>query len=233
MYTIDISRILDLAVPLSSSTAVCHAHPPITIDRIADGATAGPDNPWTAEQLHLGTHCGTHMDAPRHFFPEGPSLDEYPPERWCGSAAPLDLGPLAPETPITVDRLQKAAASLARPVAAGDILLVRTGWTERRKETDLWQYHSPYVTGEAAEWMVGLKIKGVGIDHYSIGKGVPGFDEAPHGTLLGAGIWIGEDIVMPDALFDGHIWFFAMNPLSVHNASGAPCRPWAAPLATG
>ena len=31
---------------------------------------------WNARTLHLYSHCGTHMDAPRHFLPQGTTLDQ-------------------------------------------------------------------------------------------------------------------------------------------------------------
>ena len=230
MLRIDHTRIIDLAVPLREGLEVCRAHPPVRITRIADGSAPDADGPWTAERLEMGTHCGTHMDAPLHFIPGARALDQFPPTAWCGPAAPLDLAPLGEDMEITDGMFEAAARRLERPIERGDIALIRTGWFQRRSDADLWQFHSAWLNGDAARWLVDQGVKGVAIDHYSIGKGAPGFDEAPHGALLGAGVWIGEDVDMPDALFDGRRWFFAMNPLSIAGASGAPARPWAAPI---
>ena len=39
--------------------------------------------------LQMGSHTGTHMDAPRHILPDGCGLDQLPPSQFCGRAEPL------------------------------------------------------------------------------------------------------------------------------------------------
>ena len=38
--------------------------------------------PWRVTALHLGSHSGTHIDAPSHFLPDGKTIDQYPLERF-------------------------------------------------------------------------------------------------------------------------------------------------------
>ena len=56
--------------------------------------------------LQMGSHTGTHMDAPRHILREGSSLDQLPPSQFCGRAAVLDVSGLEEGSVITADFLK-------------------------------------------------------------------------------------------------------------------------------
>jgi kynurenine formamidase len=58
-------------------------------------------DPYNVIELRFTTHLLTHLDAPRHFFPEGDAVDEIPPERFVGEALVLEVkGPaVLPELP--------------------------------------------------------------------------------------------------------------------------------------
>ena len=45
---------------------------------------------FQVSEIRLGTHTGTHIDAPRHFFPEGSTLDAYPLHRLVGPGLVVD-----------------------------------------------------------------------------------------------------------------------------------------------
>ena len=44
--------------------------------------------------LHLGTHTGTHIDAPYHFYKRGKKIDEIPLEWLMGRPVVIDISPL-------------------------------------------------------------------------------------------------------------------------------------------
>jgi len=108
----------------------------------------------------------------------------------------------------------------------GDILLLATGWPRfRGKDRDRWMHHSPYLTQEGAEWICARGLKGVGIDHFTIGTTLEQFDRPPHETLLRRRVWIAEDLVIPEELFERRKWLYVGVPLRIEGASGAPVRP--------
>jgi kynurenine formamidase len=41
---------------------------------------------WELRSLSMGSHTGTHMDAPSHMHPGAPTLDELPLERFFGAS---------------------------------------------------------------------------------------------------------------------------------------------------
>ena len=49
-----------------------------------------PQDPLNVTEIQIICHVGTHVDAPRHFFPDGPGIDQIPLDRfaargWCGA----------------------------------------------------------------------------------------------------------------------------------------------------
>ena len=43
-----------------------------------------PRDPYNATELSMVVHTGTHVDAPRHFFSDGPAFDKIPIDRLAG-----------------------------------------------------------------------------------------------------------------------------------------------------
>src|SRR5689334_17146809 len=77
--------IFDLTQPIHNRMPVYPGDPEPCFQPAA-GLTA----PWKVSELHLGTHTGTHIDAPAHFFPNGKTIDQYSPARFVlpGMATP-------------------------------------------------------------------------------------------------------------------------------------------------
>ena len=120
--------------------------------------------------LHFSAHCATHIDSPRHRICDGPTMDELPIERCFGDAAVVDLVDKGELEPITAGDLEQRG----KHVREGDIVLLRTAWTERNAGGDcenmeglpltLDYWKGPYPTRSMAEWMVHKKVKAVGFD---------------------------------------------------------------------
>lgn len=121
--------------------------------------------------IHLSVHCATHVDSTLHRFEHGPTIDEVPIETFFGEAAVVDLTDKAELEPITAEDFGKRG----KHVKEGDIVLLKTGWTERNAGGNTermeglpanWDYwrKGPYPTRSMAEWMVKKKVKAVGYD---------------------------------------------------------------------
>ena len=70
-----------------------------------DTAHTLADSGWNARTLHLYSHATTHMDAPRHFFEQGQSIEHLDLAKCVGPAWVIDVGALRPRELITVDHL--------------------------------------------------------------------------------------------------------------------------------
>lgn len=75
-------RWLDLSMPLVDGMPVYPGDPEVSIE-VAHTHEA---NAWELRRLMLGSHTGTHVDAPSHMHPGAASLTELPVERFCGRA---------------------------------------------------------------------------------------------------------------------------------------------------
>jgi arylformamidase len=159
--------------------------------------------------IQLGTHAGTHLDAPYHWFADGATVDRVPLERLVGPARVIDLCGRGPE--LSCAELIVACGE-TRP---GERLLLHTGWAG-----DITAEGWGHLSGEAAEWLAGQAPALVGIDTPSV-DGPPSGDA--HAALLGAGIPILELLTNLGEVGGADFALVAL-PLSVVGLDGAPVR---------
>jgi kynurenine formamidase len=193
-------------------------HPRVTTEITARHESDG----WQMEQLSLASHTGSHIDAPLHKIAGGKSISDFPIESFVGRAVIADLRDSAPDFAINGNLL--ASRILGSPEEA--IVLLATGWGKRRAANDEWHFHSPYLAPDGAEWIVQNKARAVGIDHYSIGCSRDPDNSRTHEILLGAGLWVLEDLHFPDEIFAARqpLQLWAL-PINFAGFSGAFCRP--------
>jgi len=174
------------------------------------------------EQLSLASHTGSHIDAPLHKIAGGKSISDFPLEAFVGKATIVDLRDAAPDQAIGAELLRARAQGEVKDA----ILLLATGWGERRAAGKEWHYHSPYLSPDGAQWVVDQKARAVGIDHYSIGGSRNPENTRTHETLLGAGLWVVEDLHFPEEAFSlsQPLEFWAL-PVNFAGFSGSFCRP--------
>lgn len=169
-------------------------------------------------QLTLPTHCGTHLDAPSHFIQDGGTLDAVAVQSLIGPALCVEVNVPA-NNAITPHDLRAAGE-----LAPGTALLIRTGW-DALYGGDGYMHH-PYLSAEAAEWIVAAKARLVGID--VVTPEMPGHLRPPgypcpvHMTLLGAGVLILENLDLRPVA--GSACNLFVGVLRVSGADGAPAR---------
>lgn len=171
-------------------------------------------------KIVTSTHTGTHVDVPFHFFEDGKTIDDYTVESFMGPGYLLDLSHIGRLGQITAEVLEGAA-----DVRPGDILLLRTDWSEHWGEDDYFTDH-PYLTPSAAEWLIARQIKGIGVEAGTIEdvRSLVAGQPAPvHRLVLGAGIFIIEGLTNLKQVREGRIEVFAL-PLKLAGADGAPAR---------
>jgi len=215
-----IRRVFDLAQPLFDK---CPAFPGDPRVRLQAAKTIDADG-FALETLFLASHSGTHVDAPSHLLHlDRGAITDFRPDHFVGPCVVADLRHKGDDDEIAAADLEPCRELLA----PGDILLLATGWSRfRGEDTARWMHHSPYLTKEGAEWICARGVKGVGIDHFTIGTTLEQFDRPPHETLLRRRIWIAEDLAIPDELAAGRRkWLYVGVPLKLQGASGAPVRP--------
>lgn len=201
--------------------------------------------------LSLGTHTGTHIDAPFHFFPSGQKLHEIPLSRFVGRAAVLDVRRLARDrgmiswADMTNDGTSALMATAlsrigSRTDGKADIALLWTGW-DVHWGTPTYFAH-PYFSRDVATALYDLGAKIIGVDVLSPDE-TPADENAKtehgwgmHEVLLGHGVLICENLKGLGELTGagGEETWVSLVPLRIHDADGAPVRAygWKQPTST-
>jgi len=206
------SRVIDLTVSLDNGLQGVSIEPARRLE--TDG--------WNAITLHLYSHCGTHMDAPKHFGVTEQTIDEIPLDQCMGPAWVVDLTGIAPRTLIQVSDLGNAQDN----IRAGDGLLLRTGWS-RHLGTPSYRNSLPRVSLELARWCGDQGVRMLGVEPPSVAD-VNNLAELTtvHEALLGAGVLIVEGLTNLDRIRSPKVTFMAF-PLKVNKGDGAPARAFA------
>jgi arylformamidase len=204
-----VPRLVDVSVLLAPGIATYPGNPTFEItpvNRIAAGDAANNS------RLVMGTHTGTHVDAPKHFFDDRPGVEAMPLDLLIGRARVIDM-PV--RGGITAKHLE--GAGLREDIR----VLLRT------PNSALWNTKEPFhqeythITGDGAKFLVDQGVKVVGVDYLSVEKfHMPG--HPAHHALLGAGVVIIEGLNLSDA--EPGIYEMYCLPLRIDGADGAPAR---------
>lgn len=173
-------------------------------------------------QFHIGrinmvANTGTYLDSPFHRFAHGADL------------ADLDLARLA-ELPGVVVRMvgMEGRAIPQTAFAAADLrgkaVLVHTGWDAHWRTDQYFEGH-PFLTEDAARYLVEAGVALVGIDSLNIDDTTDG-RRPVHTALLGANIPIVEHLRGLDQLPAGGFLFSAVPP-AVRGMGTFPVRAYA------
>jgi arylformamidase len=164
------------------------------------------DDKVNVTRFTLGSHTGTHVDAPWHFLQEGNSIDMEPLDKFIGEAAIIDA---SGKNSITAEEFS------GYDIRSNDIVLIYTDTGDRRT-------NFAYLDVSAAEWIVENGVKCVGIDTASVEK--YGRKDAPvHKMLLASNIGIIENLANLEQ-FAGSRMFFVCLPLPLKGIDGSPAR---------
>lgn len=208
---------IDLTQPLyeGMSCPAPHGVPSFSIEELPS-TIAGVTISIT--KMNMGAHAGTHVDAARHFFATGPTIDEYPLDRFSGPGVVLDMR----RSGAVLGAAELEAATPA--IRDGDIVFVCFGAAEHYGTAE-YEMH-PYLTEDAAELLVSKKVRMLGVD--TITPDMPGmqrsegFDFPVHRRLLANDILIVENLGTGLAKLAGKRAMLAAIPLRIVGADGAP-----------
>lgn len=184
-----------------------------------DTHTTLKEHGWNSRTLHLYSHATTHMDAPRHFFERGLTIDYQDLNKCVGPAFVVDLGEVAPRALIEIADL----GPLAEKIGPGDRLLFKSGWSKRVNEP-AYRDELPRISLDLAEFLAAKLIALIGVEQPSVAA-IDDLAEitAVHRTLLGAGVVIVEGLTNLDQLTQEQVTFIAL-PLKVEDGDGTPVR---------
>lgn len=196
-------KIIDLTVLLNEQTPVY----PGDLATVIKPAGVFEKDGFNDHYVSIGTHVGTHIDAPLHMLADGKSLDQISVERFVGRGVYVKIE----DKKFDLDKIQNAG------IEEGDIVLFHTGLIDIYDKDE---YYSDYpeIPEGVAEYLIDKKVKMVGMD-------MSGPDHPPfkiHKILLGGGVLIIENLTNLAELAGKDFTVYAL-PIKLQ-VDGAPAR---------
>ena len=203
------SEFIDITLPLDARLPIW---PGSSAFKLAHVARLEADG-YNETRFSMGSHTGTHIDAPRHFVEDGATVEQLPLMTLVGPAWVVDLGTVPA---VTASVLSK----LVLPDKL-DRLLLKT------VNSQCWaQGENPFredfvaLTRDGAEWLANRGVRLVGIDYLSVQRFQDTSDT--HIILLNAGTVLLEGLNLA-AVNPGGYELICL-PLPIVGGEGAPAR---------
>jgi arylformamidase len=199
---------IDISLTIRSGMVHWPGDPSVNIKRTKNMDKGDKDN---VSFIKMGSHTGTHMDAPLHFIKNEKGLDKMPLDAVIGRVRVLGIR----------DKFHIGVKELkTHSIKSGERIIFKT------KNSSYWKkgiFHKDfvYMPSESAAYLASLGVKTVGVDYLSVG-GYHKDGAQTHKILLKAGTWIIEGLnlygVKPDE------YDLICLPLKILNSDGAPAR---------
>jgi kynurenine formamidase len=246
------AKVYDLAHTYRIGMPHHPAHPPYLFGLVkAHGEYMRGEVSSASESIALGGHVGTHIDALCHFSKGGKvfgGLEVGPSQSYAGGIGHLSIDTVGPilrrgvlldiaglqgvdvlpiDLAIRPELLEAAAARRKIEIRAGDVVLIRTGWTKYWPDSRKYiaEVASPGIEESSARW---LSAKGI----FAAGSDTIIFEFAPSNLpvhahfLVEKGIHIMEALDLERLAADGISEFaFIAIPLKLAGGTGSPIRP--------
>jgi arylformamidase len=203
MKVYDISLTLRARMPIYPGEATPLLEPTSQMER---------GDSYNVSRLTISTHTGTHIDAPRHFLPDGASVDQIPVDVLVGPALVVEM---AVDQEITAAELEAAA------IPPGTERVLFKTRNSRLLEDEDFRRDFVYLTLDAAHWLVERGIRLAAIDYLSVER----MDAQPnvvHQTLLRVGVVVVEGADLRQVAPGPYL--LACLPLKIEGADGSPVR---------
>jgi arylformamidase len=202
--------IYDVSVPITNSMPVWPGDPPVEL-QCQSHESRDHGHIVTVTGIRMGSHAGTHFDAPFHMINGGKKLHEFSLDVFVGKATVFEIPG-------------------ARSIGRGELERFNWNGVERvlfkTDNSSHWQdgkfYEEfVYLQPDGAEFLVERHMRIVGIDYLSIDK----FKSESHPTHI---VLLTKDILIMEGLNlknvpQGEYMLYAL-PLNLQDAEGAPGR---------
>jgi arylformamidase len=202
--------IYDVTVPISNTMPVWPGDPPV---QLAPKSHVSRDKSHTVRltSIEMGSHTGTHMDAPFHMIEGGKRLSDFTIDVFAG-----------PATVVEIPSVRSVGRAELEELTWRNVerVLLKTE-NSRHWRDDKFFEEFVYLEPDGAQFLVDRGARLVGIDYLSIDKF--GSESHPsHFVLLKKDIVIVEGLNL-NAVPAGDYTMFAL-PLNLQDSDGAPAR---------
>ena len=147
-------------------------YPGATTEDLPDGLG------WAFEGVMLGTHTGTHLDAPWHYHPtmsggqRAITIDEVPLD-WCyGQGVKLDFSDKGDGYLVTARDVEEKLKEIGHSLKEGDIVLVQSG-ADPYCDSEEYMLRGCGMGRESTNYLTERGVKLVGTDAWSCDRPLP------------------------------------------------------------
>ena len=202
--------IYDVTVPITNIMPVWPGDPPV---RLSPKSHLSRDKTHTVRltAIEMGSHTGTHMDAPVHMIEGGKRLEQFPLETLTGKATVVEIPGVRSIGHEQLEHLDWNGV---------ERVLFKTENSKHWQDGRFYE-EFVYLDPAGAEFLVERGIRLVGIDYLSIDK-FRSESHPSHFALLTKNIAIIEGLNL-SAVPPGQYTLVAL-PLNLQDADGAPTR---------
>ena len=201
--------IIDISRPIFTAMPIYPRNPPVEIapaKRISRGDSSN------VSLLTLGSHTGTHVDAPLHMDDAGAGVDAVSLDAMIGPAIVVDI-------PDDVRAI--GAAQLEDRIGTHTRVLLRTRNSARFAATGAFEEDFTYLAPDGAAFLVDRGVQLVGVDALSVEQYHAGHHRS-HDALLRAGVAVVEGLALENVAA-GEYQVVCL-PLRIRGCDGAPAR---------
>ncbi|MCI6375034.1 MAG: cyclase family protein [Clostridiales bacterium] len=200
------SRIIDISQQMCPEMVVYPGDPRFQ-SRSVSSFKMG--NMCEVSELTMGSHCGTHIDAPLHMIKGGAGVESMPLDCFYGPCRVLT---------IAADVINEKMLS-DQQIKEGERILLRTD--PKGKHARSGRFNPAVLSMRAAQYLAQMRVRLVGIDSPTV-ENMELCDGEVHRTLMDAGVAIVEGLCLQGA--DKENYILSALPLSLTGENGAPCR---------
>lgn len=215
-------RVIDLSHTIKTGMQIYPGDPNVAIEK----ALTHENDYCHVDRLLLGTHTGTHIDAPLHFLSGGKRITEFPVNKFIGKGVLIDVRGKSENEPITLKDILPYESQFEE----GCFAILMTGWSAYFG-TEKYEKH-PFLSKEGAQFFVSKGVSIVGLDALNIDSTVSEVWDS-HSTLLSSDILIVENLNNLTAVDASKRYYYNFLPLKLNDTDGSPIRAIAMEAANG
>ena len=177
---------------------------------------------FSARNLLMSEHCGTHSDGVWEYNPEGPTIDNMSFDHFWGSAICLDLSHIPATRYIEPKDLESALQKSGLELQKGDIVLLYTGHYNRNFNTEKWQTEYSGLSYKGAKWLAERGVVNIGVDAPAIDH-PEDLDFSGHLVCGEHNITNTENLCNLDQVANKRFLYMGL-PLKIRDGTGSPIR---------
>ena len=189
-------------------------HPKVEIERLGKIEEVGRNT----RKIIIGTHTGTHIDAPLHFIENGNSIEKIPLTKLIGEVTIVDFSSMKCNHSISKEDISQIDIS--------EKILFKFGWGEKWNKMEFYKNH-PYFSEEAANYLVSKGVELIGYDTPSPDSSLnnnEGEDSPIHKIFLKNNIILLEYVANLSKINNFNDWNIVVAPMKIEGSDGSPSR---------